>query len=86
MVEVFLAFNHGIVCFEGSLDQDFTGPVKVLLFNHTDIPFQVVPGMHIAQIVNHPFIMFIVPVVQNVDNLQETTRKGGFGRTGKGIE
>ena len=31
-----LAFKHDVVAFEGTIDEDYRGPIKVKLFNHSD--------------------------------------------------
>ena len=78
-----LALKHGISCLNspGTIDADYRGEVKVLLFNHGAEPFTIARGERIAQ-------MVIAPVVQAVwresETLDDTTRgAGGFGSTGR---
>jgi dUTP pyrophosphatase len=64
----------------GTIDADYRGEVKVPLINLGREPFQVEPGMRIAQ-------MVIAPVarceIEEVEELDETVRNaGGFGSTG----
>ncbi|HLP85979.1 MAG TPA: dUTP diphosphatase [Phycisphaerales bacterium] len=64
----------------GTIDSDYRGELKVALINLGKEPFDVTPGMRIAQLV-------IAPVVQarlrEVDSLDATIRgAGGFGSTG----
>jgi dUTP pyrophosphatase len=64
----------------GTIDSDYRGEVKVLLMNHGEAVFTVLPGMRIAQ-------MVLCPIVRanfvSVEALEETVRgSGGFGHTG----
>jgi dUTP pyrophosphatase len=64
----------------GTIDSDYRGELKVALINLGKEPFEVTPGMRIAQ-------MVIAPVVQaklrEVESLETTQRgSGGFGSTG----
>lgn len=77
-----LALKHGITCLNtpGTIDADYRGEVKVLLINHGQEPFEVTPGMRVAQMV-----VARVPSVRfaQVAELSETVRgEGGFGSTG----
>ena len=65
----------------GTIDSDYRGELKVILFNHGKENFLVNNNDRIAQ-------MILMPVLkvdfQEVDNLPETIRgEGGFGSTGK---
>ncbi len=76
-----LAFNNNVVAFNGTIDGDFSGEWKVLLWNFGKEDFKVSKGDRIAQmIVNEiPLIDFKI-----VTELKETDRgTGGFGSTGK---
>lgn len=60
-------------------DADYRGPVGVILFNHSDLDFEVKTGDRIAQ--SQMIIEKIVtPEVTEVDDLDSTVR--GFGSTG----
>lgn len=64
----------------GIIDQDYTSCIKVLLFNHTDKPFEVKVGERIAQLIIERIDL---PQVVEVDDLGDTQRGGGgFGSTG----
>ena len=64
----------------GVIDPDYTGVVMVLLYNTSDIKFEVQKGDRIAQII---FELFKYPNFKEVDILTETQRSsGGFGSTG----
>tara|TARA_B100000519_G_C13890623_1_gene272642 strand:- start:10 stop:447 length:438 start_codon:yes stop_codon:yes gene_type:complete len=65
----------------GTIDSDYRGEIKVILFNHGKSDFLVKNGDRIAQ-------MVLVPILKidflEVDDLPETIRgDGGFGSTGK---
>ncbi len=66
----------------GTIDSDYRGEVKIILANMGSQPFEVTPGMRIAQ-------MIIAPVSKaqwNICDLSEdmTSRQsGGFGSTGR---
>jgi len=65
----------------GTIDSDYRGELKIILFNHSKEEFVVRNNDRIAQ-------MVLVPVLkidfEEVDNLPDTLRgSGGFGSTGK---
>ena len=65
----------------GTIDSDYRGELKVILFNHGDKEFIINNGDRIAQ-------MVLVPILkvhfEEVLDLPETIRgSGGFGSTGK---
>ncbi len=77
-----LALKHsiGVLNSPGTIDADYRGEIKVLLFNFGDKPFIIKRGMRIAQLV---FAEVIKANWQIVNNLIETSRsEGGFGSTG----
>ena len=65
----------------GTIDADYRGELKIILFNHGDKDFIINSGDRIAQ-------MVLVPILKmefkEVDCLPNTIRgQGGFGSTGK---
>lgn len=77
-----LAIKNGVTCLNtpGTIDSDYRGEVKVILYNAGQEPFTVNSGDRIAQLV-------VAPVVQGLfkpaDSLSGTERgAGGFGSTG----
>jgi dUTP pyrophosphatase len=75
-----LAVKHGIQVGAGVVDPDYTGEVKVVLFNHGDKDFEVKKGDRIAQLVLE---RCETPPVEEVGAVEETDRgSGGFGSTG----
>ena len=78
-----LAANSGISVLNtpGTIDSDYRGEIKVILFNHGNKEFVVNNDERIAQ-------MIIAPVLkvdfEEVTNLPDSIRgSGGFGSTGK---
>lgn len=77
-----LAAKNGVTVLNspGTVDSDYRGEVKVILINHSDVPFIVNDGDRIAQMViaKHCCADF-----ETVFSLDETQRgQGGFGSTG----
>ncbi|XP_050366226.1 deoxyuridine 5'-triphosphate nucleotidohydrolase [Argentina anserina] len=75
-----LAWKHSIDVGAGVIDADYRGPVGVILFNHSDVEFEVKAGDRIAQLIIEKII---TPDVMEVEDLDSTVRgEGGFGSTG----
>jgi len=73
--------NISILNTPGTIDSDYRGEIKIILFNHGNADFIINNKDRIAQ-------MVLLPVhkmdLEEVDSLPETLRgKGGFGSTGK---
>ena len=73
--------NIGVLNSPGTIDSDYRGELKIILFNHGNKDFIINNGDRIAQ-------MVLVPIVkmefEEVDSLPNTVRgQGGFGSTGK---
>ena len=76
-----LAVKHGIQVGAGVIDPDYTGEVKVVLFNHGDKDFEVKKGDRVAQLVLEKCD---TPPVKEIEIVEETERgSGGFGSTGQ---
>lgn len=66
---------------DGLVDADYTGSIRVMLFNHGEYPYHVFPGDKIAQIVISPCLR---PPLEPADDLPNTERgSNGFGSTGR---
>jgi len=64
----------------GVIDADYRGMVKVLLFNHADMDYQVKEGDRIAQLIIEKIY---TPEILEVEELEASVRgAGGFGSTG----
>ena len=73
--------NISVLNTPGTIDSDYRGEIKVVLFNHGNEKFVVNNGDRIAQMVLMPVLKF---QFSEVDELTDTTRgSGGFGSTGK---
>lgn len=79
-----LAHKHGITVLNtpGTVDQGYTGEVKVMLINLGDKPYVIAPGERIAQAVLAPVARLPLQQVESVENTDERGQ-GGFGSTGK---
>jgi dUTP pyrophosphatase len=78
-----LALRHGVTVLNtpGTIDSGYRGYVDVILANLGDEPFEVEPGMRIAQMVVAPYAR---TSFHGVGTLAESERgAGGFGSTGK---
>lgn len=75
-----LAWKHSIDVGAGVIDADYRGSVGVILFNHSDVDFEIKEGDRIAQLIIEKII---TPDVVEVEDLDLTARgAGGFGSTG----
>jgi len=77
-----LALKHGITLLNapGTIDEGYRGELGVILVNLGQEPFEVAPGMRIAQMVVAPVLRVAVAASET---LGETHRgEGGFGSTG----
>ena len=77
-----LATKHGITVINspGTVDADFRGELRTSLVNLSNVPFEIVPGERIAQMVvaRHERVEW-----EDVEVLSETERgAGGWGSTG----
>lgn len=76
-----LAVRNGIQVGAGVIDSDYTGEVKVLLFNHGTESFTVTRGDRIAQLIIEKIIDDAE--INLVSDFAETVRgSGGFGSSG----
>jgi len=73
--------NIGVLNSPGTIDSDYRGEIKVIIYNHGKNDFIVNNGDRIAQMVLTPVVNM---ELEETTNLPETVRgKGGFGSTGK---
>lgn len=76
-----LALHHGIKIGGGVIDRDYTGAIKIILYNFSDKDYQVSTGDKIAQLICEKYIM---PTIQEVNEINITLRgANAFGSTGK---
>ena len=65
----------------GTIDSDYRGELKVILFNHGNVDFLINNKDRIAQMILTPVVKMDL---EEADNLPETVRgESGFGSTGK---
>ena len=65
----------------GTIDSDYRGEIKVIIYNHGEKEFIINNGDRIAQMVLAPVIKMDL---EETNDLPETIRgEGGFGSTGK---
>ncbi len=79
-----LALKKGLLVANqpGTIDPDYRGPIKVILFNSTPYLNKVVLGMRIAQGVVVPYVKPDLLAVENVELSTTERGEGGFGSTG----
>lgn len=78
-----LALRYGLTLpnSPATIDPDYRGELRVIVWNAGTEPVPVPRGTRIAQLV---FARFVVPEVAEVDELSESARGGsGFGSTGR---
>lgn len=80
-----LAINQGLMVLNspGTVDFNFRGEIKVIIFNTNKTPFTINKGMKIAQAVLSPVVNGKWVNLVELDKLNDTDRSDrGFGSTG----
>ena len=73
--------NISVLNTPGTIDSDYRGEIKVIIYNHGSNDFYINNGDRIAQMILTPVVKMDLEEVQD---LPETIRgKDGFGSTGK---
>ena len=73
--------NISILNTPGTIDSDYRGELKIILYNHGDKTFEVKNNDRIAQMILMPILKINL---EETDDLPDTVRgSGGFGSTGK---
>tara|TARA_B100001113_G_C21036144_1_gene590248 strand:- start:506 stop:943 length:438 start_codon:yes stop_codon:yes gene_type:complete len=73
--------NIGVLNSPGTIDSDYRGEIKIILFNHGNENFIINDNDRVAQMVLTPVIKMDL---EETNDLPETIRgDGGFGSTGK---
>jgi len=78
-----LAAKKGITVLNtpGTIDSDYRGEIKIILFNHGKEDFIINNKDRVAQMILTPVVKM---ELEETDNLPDTLRgEGGFGSTGK---
>ncbi len=74
-------YSIGILNTPGTIDSDYRGELKIILFNHSNKEFVINNNDRVAQMVLTPILKIDF---EEVDELPDTLRgSGGFGSTGK---
>lgn len=75
--------NISVLNTPGTVDSDYRGEIKVIIYNHGNEDFIINNGDRIAQMVLSPVIKINF---EETNNLPDTVRgQGGFGSTGKWV-
>lgn len=81
-----LASKNGVTVLNtpGTVDSDYTGEIKIILINHSKVPFTINNGDRIAQGV---LATALTKKIVNLNQIKELTKEtqrgsGGFGSTG----
>jgi dUTP pyrophosphatase len=80
-----LAINQGLMVLNspGTVDQGYTGEIKVIIFNTNNYPVEISKGQKIAQAVMCPVVCGKWIDLQEVKNIDSKDRDdNGFGSTG----
>ena len=73
--------NISVLNTPGTIDSDYRGEIKVIIYNHGDTNFIINNGDRIAQMILCPVVKMML---EETNDLPETIRgEGGFGSTGK---
>ena len=73
--------NISVLNSPGTIDSDYRGEIKVIIYNHGNSDFVINNGDRIAQMILSPIIKM---ELVETKNLPKTVRgEGGFGSTGK---
>jgi len=73
--------NISVLNTPGTVDSDYRGEIKVIIYNHGSENFVINNGDRIAQMILTPVIKM---ELEETNNLPKTIRgEGGFGSTGK---
>ena len=73
--------NIGVLNTPGTIDSDYRGELKIILFNHSNQNFMIKNKDRIAQMILTPILKM---ELEETNELPESLRgEGGFGSTGK---
>ena len=73
--------NISVLNTPGTIDSDYRGEIKIIIFNHGNDDFVINNGDRIAQMILTPVVKM---ELEETNDLPETLRgEGGFGSTGK---
>ena len=74
-------FSISVLNTPGTIDSDYRGELKIILFNHSKVNFTINNNDRVAQMILTPIIKM---ELEESDKLPDSIRgEGGFGSTGK---
>ena len=73
--------NISVLNTPGTIDSDYRGEIKVIIYNHGNENFSINNGDRIAQMILAPVLK--MELEEKNDLPKSIRRKGGFGSTGK---
>ena len=77
-------YNISVLNTPGTIDSDYRGEIKIIIYNHGDTDFNINNGDRIAQMILSPVIKM---ELEETNDLPNTIRgERGFGSTGKWIQ
>ena len=69
--------NHSLEVGAGVIDVDYVGSLQVIMYNHSDKPYEIVQGEPIVQIILEKIS---IPLLEEIQEISPTTRGDrGFG-------
>ena len=75
-----ITWNLGILIGGGVIDPDFRGEISVIAFNTTNMPWEILPGDRVAQLIVERYCPTTVEVVDELTPSVRDTR--GMGSSG----
>lgn len=82
-----MAAYHGIDVGGGVIDQDYCGPLMVILFNHSEVDYNIYPGNRVAQLILEKYKKLELRVMEKEEESDEeyvfARGQSGLGSTGK---
>ena len=74
-------YNISVLNTPGTIDSDYRGEIKIIIYNHGKKKFEIKDGDRVAQMILTPILKFDF---EEVKELSPTIRgSGGFGSTGR---
>ena len=73
--------NISVLNTPGTIDSDYRGEIKVIIYNHGNENFSINNGDRIAQMILAPVVK--MELEEKIDLPKSIRGKGGFGSTGK---
>ena len=74
-------YNISVLNAPGTVDSDYRGEIKIIIYNHGNKKFEIKNGDRVAQMILTPVLKFDF---EEVKELSTTIRgSGGFGSTGR---